>query len=120
MAEEKIYFEEGDVKVTNARFLTYGKMHSMANVTSVSKYVIKPKRTGPIVLGIIGLICFAFKWWLAVLLLVGAVAWWITQKNKYLVSLASASGSEEALTSTDEGFIDRVVNALNEAIAERG
>ena len=37
MAEEKIYFEEGDVKVTNARFLTYGKMHSMANVTSVAK-----------------------------------------------------------------------------------
>jgi len=43
MAEEKIYFEEGDVKVTNARFLTYGKMHSMANVTSVAKYVVVRK-----------------------------------------------------------------------------
>ncbi|HOR39662.1 MAG TPA: DUF6232 family protein [Paludibacteraceae bacterium] len=120
MAEEKIYFEEGDVKVTNARFLTYGKMHSMANVTSVAKYVVKPKRTGPIVLGIIGLICFAFKWWLAVLLLAGAVAWWMTQKNNYVVSLASSSGNQEALSSTDEAFIDRVVNALNDAIAERG
>jgi len=83
-------------------------------------YVVKPKRTGPIVLGIIGLICFAFKWWLAVLLLAGAVAWWMTQKNNYVVSLASSSGNQEALSSTDEAFIDRVVNALNDAIAERG
>jgi len=120
MAEEKIYFDEGDVKVTNARFLTYGKMHSMGNVTSVAKYMVKPKRTGQIIIGIIGLVCFAFQWILAIILLAGAVLWWMMQKNKFIVSLSSASGSEEALTSTDEAYIDKIVNALNEAIAERG
>ena len=50
----------------------------------------------------------------------GAVLWWMMQKNKFIVSLSSASGSEEALTSTDEAYIDKIVNALNEAIAERG
>ena len=88
MAEEKIYFDEGDVKVT--------------------------------IIGIIGLVCFAFQWILAIILLAGAVLLWIMQKNKFVISLSSASGSEEALTSKDEAYIDRIVNALNDAIAERG
>lgn len=120
MAEEKIYFEEGNVKVTNARFLTYGKMHSMAGVTAVAKYVISPNRKGPIILGVVGLVAFAAHWLVAILLIAGAVAWFMSQKNVYQVTLSSASGSEEALSSNDEAFIDRVVNALNDAIADRG
>lgn len=120
MAEEKIYFEEGNVKVTNARFLTYGKMHSMAGITSVAKYVISPSRKGPIILGVVGLVAFAAHWLVAILLIAGAVAWFMSQKNVYQVTLSSASGSEEALSSNDEAFIDRVVNALNDAIADRG
>ncbi len=120
MAEEKVFFEEGSVKVTNARFLTYGKTHSMNGITSVTKYMIKPNRKGPLIVAGIGLLAFIFKWYVAVIILAAAVAWWFLQKTKYSVQLASASGHNDALTSTNEEYIDRVVNALNDAIVHRG
>jgi hypothetical protein len=49
-----------------------------------------------------------------------AVAWFLLQKTNYQVMLSSASGNQDALTSTDETFIDRVVQALNDAIVFRG
>ncbi|PKP15352.1 MAG: QacE, partial [Bacteroidetes bacterium HGW-Bacteroidetes-22] len=44
MAEEKIFLEEGGIKVTNARFITHGKTHSMGGITSVSSYKIEPSK----------------------------------------------------------------------------
>jgi len=120
MAEEKVFFEDGNVKVTNARFMTYGKTHSMSGVTSVTSIVINPDRKGPLIVAVIGLLCFIFKWYLAVIVLAAAVAWWVMQKKKYAVLLNSASGDQEALSSTDSSFIDKVVTALNDAIVHRG
>jgi hypothetical protein len=120
MAEETVFFEEGNVKVTNARFLTFGKTHSMNGITSVTKYQITPSRKGPIIVAVIGLLAFIFKWYIAVIILAAAVAWFISQKKKYSVQLSSASGDNEALTSTNEEYIDKVVAALNDAIVHRG
>jgi len=120
MAEETVFFEEGDVKVTNARFLTYGKTHSMNGITSVSKFRFPPNRKGPIILAIVGLLAFIFKWYIAVIILALAAVWWFTQKTYYSVQLSSASGDADALRSANEEYIDRVVTALNDAIVHRG
>ncbi|HRS19886.1 MAG TPA: DUF6232 family protein, partial [Bacteroidales bacterium] len=120
MAEEKVYFENGDVKVTNARFLTFGKMHSMAGVTSVAKYVISPSYKYPIITLVIGLILFAVSWIFALIVTGVAIAWIVSLKKEYQITLSSASGSEEALRSKDEAFIDEIINALNQAIIDRG
>ncbi len=120
MAEEKVFFEQGDVKVTNARFLTYGKTHSMNGITSVTKFMINPNRKPPLIVAGIGLLAFIFKWYIAVLIIALAAVWWFLQKTNYSVQLSSASGDTEALTSTDEEYIDKVVAALNDAIVHRG
>jgi hypothetical protein len=120
MAEEKIFLDEKGVKVTSARFITFGKTHSMSGVTAVSSFVINPNRKGPIILAVVGLLAFFIGWIYAIIIIGLAAAWWFTQKKKYVVSLSSASGSEDALTNLDQNFIFRVVDALNEAIVHRG
>lgn len=120
MAEEKVFLDSGGVKVTSSRFITFGKTQALAGITAVSSHYESPKRTGPIVLAIIGLICFAFKWWLAIILIALAVLWWMSQKTIYFIRLESASGASDALSSKDKDFIFQVVDALNDAIVHRG
>lgn len=119
MAEEKVFFDERGVKVTNARFVTTGKTHSIAGVTAVSSYIISPNRKPPIILAVVGLIITIFHW-AGLILVAGAAAWWFIQKKQYSVVLSSASGNQDALTDPDQDFIARVVEALNEAIIHRG
>ena len=120
MTEEKVFFEEGDVKVTSSRFLTYGKTQTLSGITSVSSFEQKPSRKYPIILGIVGLICFTFSWLVAVILVALAVLWWISQKTDYIVRLESSSGTTDALTSKNQDFIFKVGDAMNEAIVYRG
>ncbi len=120
MAEEKVFFENRGVKVTNSRFITFGKTHSLSGITAVSSQYISPSRKWPIILGVIGLALFAWKWFLALIIIALAVFWWISQKTIYQVVLSSASGESDALSDKDQGFILNVVDALNEAIVHRG
>jgi len=120
MAEEKVFFEAGDVKVTSSRFITFGKTQALSGITSVSTHYISPSRVGPIVLAVVGLICFAFSWIVAIILVAAAVLWWISQKTIYFVRLESAAGTTDALSSKDKDFIFQVADALNDAIVHRG
>jgi len=119
MAEEKVFLDEKGVKVTNARFITFGKTHSMAGVTAVSSYIIKPNRKRPLIVALVGVIIAIFHW-SGFIFIAGAVAYWFLQKNNYTLTLSSASGSDDALTDPDKDFILRVVDAVNEAIVFRG
>ena len=120
MTEEKVFFESGDVKVTSARFITYGKTQALSGITSVSSHYVKPNRMWPIILGVVGAICLAFNWIVAILFIALAAYWWISQKTIYFVRLESASGTADALSSKDRDFIFKVVDALNDAIIHRG
>ncbi|MDX9942873.1 MAG: DUF6232 family protein [Bacteroidales bacterium] len=120
MAEEKVFFEDRGVKVTNSRFITYGKTHSLSGITAVSSQYISPSRKWPIILGVIGLALFAWKWFLALIVIALAVGWWMSQKTIYQVVLASSSGENDALSDKDQDFINKVVEALNDAIVFRG
>jgi ABC-type uncharacterized transport system permease subunit len=121
MSEEKVFFENGDVKVTSARFVTFGKTQALSGITAVSSHYVSPKRTGPIVLAVVGLLClFAEQYILALVLIALAVVWWIMQKTVYFVRLESASGTSDAFSSKDQDLIFKIVDALNEAIIHRG
>jgi len=119
MAEEKVFFEERGVKVTNARFVIGGETHSMSGVTSVRSQANKINRKPLFILAAIGAVAAIFHW-IGFVLIAGAVAWWFLQKQTYSVILSSASGNQDALTSPDLPFIQNVVNALNDAIVHRG
>jgi hypothetical protein len=129
VAEEKSFFNEGGVSVTNARFIAQGQTYAMSGITSVKSFQEDPSRKGPIILGIIGVLgtLGAFSSnsvgggiIMALLFIGGAIAWWIYQKPEYSVLLSSASGEAKALASKDGQFISNVVNALNDAIVHRG
>jgi hypothetical protein len=118
--EEKVFFEHGDVKVTNARFITGGQTYAMSNVTSVKAFEEKPKRFGGIVVLIVGLL-FALNVPVVGLLLAGAAAFYLySLKTFYHVMLFTAGGEASALKTEQREYLNSVVSALNEAIIHRG
>ncbi|KGI79240.1 DUF6232 family protein [Oleiagrimonas soli] len=121
--EEKFFFNQGGVSVSNARFMVRGQTYAMNGVTSVKQSVRHPSRLLPIVLGILGLILLfggssGVMWGLIALSI--AALWWFSQKSEWIVVLNSASGETQALTSKDRRYIDGVIEALNQSIIHRG
>jgi hypothetical protein len=119
--DEKVFFEEGSIKVTNSRFIAGAQTYAMSGVTSVRSAVHLPKRTGIYILGGVGLLMLVGGAEIAGILALGiAVALWFVNKPKYSVALTSASGETDAHLSPDQDLIARIVNAINEAIIHRG
>jgi hypothetical protein len=122
--EERIFFEQGSVKVTNARFIVDSRTYAMNGVTSVKSSVTPPSRGGPIIAIIVGVLMLAAPGVGVKLLgiaVVGVGIWIFSQqKATHAVFLSSASGEMQALADTDAAYIGGVVNALNEALIHRG
>jgi hypothetical protein len=124
MAEET-FLNEGEVTVTNARFIVPSQTHAMSGITSVKNLRHDPSRKGPIVLIVIGLFALANgaaqdALPAALMFLAGGIGWWVLQKPEFTVVLSSSSSESKALVSKDGAFISRVVDALNRAIIARG
>jgi hypothetical protein len=121
---EQVFFEQGNVKVTNARFIVSSKTYAMNGVTSVKSSVVPPNRGGVLVLIGIGLlILIAASGGMKLLgIAMGAAGAWLfmQQKSMHSVYLSSASGEVQALSDTDQTFIDSVIRALNDALVHRG
>lgn len=121
---EKTYYTNGKVTVTNSRLIMPAQTYAMSGITSVKFEEIKPKRMLPIVL-LIGCMLIvkkmpeanAFVW--AFFALPGLI-WLGIQKSQFSVTLSSASGESRALTSKDAKFVRSIIDAINQAIIERG
>lgn len=121
MSEEKTFFEYEDVKVTNTRFISGSQTYAMSNITSVKTAVKKPSWFFPSLLLFIGamtLITGAVLFGL-VLAAIGAVLL-VIQKTTYSIMLATSAGETSALKTHQKDYLDKVVNALNDAIIHRG
>lgn len=125
---ERVFLDEGGVKVTQARFIVPAKTYTMAGVTSIGSHKENPSRKGPIILIVIGfmvaMVGFSVKsagsGITGLLMLGGGVAWLLLQKPTFWVVLHSASGESRALGNKDGQWISRVVAALNDAVVARG
>lgn len=117
---EQIFYDNGTVKVTNARFMVGSQTYAMQGVTSVRSLVQSPNRIFPIILIIVGLFAFGGSVLFALLMIAAGIALLVMMKNTHIVALHSASGEQQALTSTDAGYINDVVGALNNALIHRG
>lgn len=116
---EKTFLQDGDVTVTNSRFIVPGQTYAMAGVTSVRSASIEPKRIWPIIFCLFGvLMLFGSVVFGGVLLAIGIV-WLVCLKTKYAVALNSASGEVHAITSENSEYISGIVKALNDAIVYR-
>lgn len=121
---EQVFFEHGNVKVTNARFIVNAQTYAMNGVTSVKSAVVPPNRAAVLVLiglGVLILVAASGGMKLLGVAMAAAGAWLFTQqKSTHSVYLSSASGEVQALSDTDATFIGSVVHALNEALIHRG
>lgn len=122
---ETVFLSRGGVIVTNARFVTPGKMYAMSGLTSVQALEEKPSRIGcilfAIVLAFIGMALGSsvggmMAWAGAICLFLIA----ISLKSTFHVVLHSASGEVQALSDSDERWIRQVVGALTDAVVHRG
>ncbi len=118
--EEKTFYNNNGVTVTNARFIVFGQTYAMSGVTSVKTWR-SMSRAGPIVLGIVGVMALiSGAWYVGIPLIAIAIYWWTQQKPTLSVVLSSSSGEVRALSSQDAPYIQAVVEALNNAIIHRG
>jgi Family of unknown function (DUF6232) len=122
--EEKVFFEERGVKVTNSRFiLPDQKTFAMSGVTAVRTSRTGPDRKWPTVCLVVGAaIAYAHGGINAasiVLLAAGALWMWM-QKPTFFVVLSTSSGEQQALKDQSGSWISKIVSALNESIIFRG
>lgn len=125
---ETVYYQSGDITITNSRAVIGDQTYSMSNVTSVSVLEIQPNRTGGIILALLGLLFTAVGWasggglflWLGVLGLAIGIIIIASLRTKYAVCIGSASGESNAFISPDKEHIHPIVEAINKAIVERG
>ena len=145
MSQEKVFYNNGGVKVTNSRVVVHGDTYSLATVTSCkSRYSTKtgldtsnaPKRKWTTIIGIILMILYAFiliKSGSIIGAIIGVVLilLFMTIMNKiwrdrefeykvYKVYFGSASGEQEAITSQNNDYINDIVSSVNDAIVSRG
>jgi len=134
--QERSFYSDALVRVTNARVIIGPKTYSLANVSSVSLWTQPAARLGPLLIGIIiggiGLLmtigsfagkskgdsigCALFMTLVGgALFLVG-----ILLKDTHWVRLTAAGGETNALSSKSRDYILAVVGAINEAIVHRG
>ena len=121
--EETTFFNDGGLTVTNSRFVVPGQTYAMSGVTSIRTEEYPPSRKWPSIITGLGLLLVlgGKDTIIAALILIAiGVVWWRSQKTTYRIVLSSASGETDAFTSTDEKYVDNLVNALNDAIVSRG
>lgn len=122
MSDEKVFYDQGDVKVTDSRFIVPAQTYAMAAVAAVKFSVDRPKRLLPVLLIIAGaaaaLEASTNIYGFIAAMLPGFI-WLACQKTLYAVRLDLSSGGTRALVSKDGAFIKSVVDALNQAIVAR-
>jgi hypothetical protein len=128
MAEEKTFYTDEHVTVTNSRLIALGETFAMSGVTSVKMEEEKPSRRNPILAMILGggiavasLFAGEMGGLLFGLLFAGAGYWLLRrQKPKYHITLRTAAGDSKAYHSTNKGEVSKIVAAINDAIVHRG
>ena len=119
--QETTFFEQGNVKVTNARFIVPSQTYAMSGITSVKFYTEKPSLVGPVVAFLIVLVALAGGrnvWVVGIPLAIGILL--LFRRATHHVVLSSSSGETRALASHDKQFISNVIAGLNQAIVARG
>ena len=122
--EEKIFYQNNDVTVSQSRFVSGGKTYAIRNISSVKKCVIRKHIVTPIFYIVVGITFLIFSLDLffritgGICVIIG-VLWLFSGKRKFSVRINTNEGKEDSLISTDEELIAKIVYAVSEAIFYR-
>lgn len=130
MADEKVYFEENSVKVTNSRLLIGEQTFAMDEIRAVSTYWARKNR--PIAFILIGVGAgltgtgrglSSFLQIVINILTVGSIIAGIVILVRfstiYGLTLSTESGENSISFSSNKKFIEKIKEAINQSIAER-
>ena len=123
--QEKTYYSDGAITVTSTRAVLGTKTYAMANITSVSLAENQQGAgCGCALLGV-GLL-FAFGLFSSDTVIVGIIGLGMLafgvvmmKQKSYVVRIGSASGEANALENKDRAHIQKIVDAVNQAIIDR-
>ena len=129
---EQTFFEEGNVKVTNARFMVGNTTHQLSQLNQVNVFSIPRSKAGPVWMIVIGGIMAVIGPFLqsaygivtleviGLGLITGAIFMLIFGfKPSYAVRFSTSSGQVNAITSQNKPYIEKIVQAINDAIASK-
>jgi len=123
MENEKVFYRNSNVLVTQSRIVVFSKTYALRSVSSVSMFV-KHKTTTKFlssVLLIMGLFALYNLYYLfGIILIVVAVALLFFIKDEFTIQISSNSGDNNVLMSKNKEYFKSVVDAINEAIIYRG
>lgn len=125
MANEQTFFKSADIQITNMRAVIGSRTYPISNITSVGMFEKTPSRVFAVILMVVGV--FMIIWSglspvsvIGLLIILGGAYLMYTQKVEYIVRIGSASGEVNALASPNAAHIQKIVEALNNAIVTRG
>ena len=137
MDEQEVLSEVG-FAITTARVITPQQTFAMAGITSVRMYREKLRNGCPavvLVLGLVFLLAFIILVsvgdkefipepnWFLMSCIIAAVIWAfsrVNRKPKWVLGITTAAGETPAWSSHDKAFVERLANAITQAMARRG
>jgi len=119
--DEKTYYQDENVLITQVRFVTNGKTYAMRNISSVQLGKVSPSGGLFWILILMGCILAAAEGdpgWKVGGIIVGIIVLLLLNsiKTKFSVRINSKSGEVDGLISTDKVYIETIIKAINEAI----
>jgi hypothetical protein len=127
VSEETVFYQEGDVIVTQSRFIVRGETFAMRNITSVRSMRFEHAHKGSSKVIAVGLLValsgFLFgrgAGWLGAGIIVLGIVCATNEKPTYAVFLTTSAGEVSAYQSADPDTVARIVQALNDSIIARG
>ena len=122
--EEKIFYQNGSVTVTQSRFIAGSVTYAIRNISSVQVGVNKASRTLQILLIILGVIIaismIKENPILGIILAAIGGVWLYYTKDKYTVKMTTNAGQTDGHISKNAEMITKIVSALNDAIVYKG
>ena len=149
--EEKIFFKENNVLVSQYRLVIGDKTYVLRNISSVStasdSWINKPNKTKyKIFIGIAAVLLYGriksiflhrlfksehvipFFSYIIIAICIAVIIFSIYKMSKlktqyffsYSVRISSNSGTSDVLSSSDKQYIQRIVDAINQAIIYQG
>lgn len=132
MSSEQTYFQSDGVQVTSTRVVMGGTTYALANITSVSMHKTPAKRSFGVILTLLGMAFLTYnglgegadpsvmQWGISIVVMLTGLLLVVMAKATYAVRFGSASGEQEAFSSKDQKMVVGMVDAINQAIIDRG
>lgn len=119
---ETTFYQDNSVTVTQSRYVTHSKTYAMRNISSVHIFEIIKSKNKAFFMALFGVIFLFSKdvFWVGLIIIALGIWWFVSIKNEYAVRISTNSGEANSIISKDRNYIQKIVNALNDAIVHRG